>query len=103
MDGAGAAGAEQRVVAGVAAALRDVHACGPRHVLVHDVVNSPGHRLRGQLGAQRDAFDGRAGGVDLDFHLAPREVRRVQIAEEKIRVGHRRLDATEPVRRGPRM
>ena len=39
----GAAGAEERVVARVAAALGDVHARRARHALVHHVVDAPRH------------------------------------------------------------
>src|SRR5262249_46372803 len=84
--GPGAAGAEERVVARIAAALGDVHAGGARHALVDDVVDAPRDRDQRQAHRAGEPGQGRARRVDVDRDGAAGEVVRVQVAQEEIGV-----------------
>src|SRR5206468_4124279 len=97
VDGPGAAGAEERRVARVAAALRDVHAGGARHRFVDDVVDAPRHVDERELDPAGEPGDRRAGRRDVDRDRPAREVRRVQVAEQQVGIGDGRLRAAEAV------
>ena len=101
MDRSGAAGAEQRVVARIAAALGDVHARRARHVLVDDVVDAPRHLDEREPDALGQPRERGARGFDVHRDLAAREVVGVEVAEQQVGVGHRRLGPAEAVGGGP--
>src|SRR5215472_7658409 len=94
---------EERVITRIAAALRDVHARGARHVLVHDVVNAPGDLDRLEADPSREPLHGGARRLQIDAHLPASEVRRIEIAEEEIRIGDGGLRAAQAIRGGPRV
>ena len=103
MHGAGATRAEKRIVARIAPALGDVDARGPRHVLVHDVVNAPRDLGGRQPELCREPLDGGARRFHVHPDLPARKVLGVQIAEQEIRVGHGGLRAAEAIRGRPWM
>ena len=76
---------------------------GPRHVLVHDVVNAPRDLGGRQPELCREPLDGGARRFHVHPDLPAREVLGVQIAEQEIRIGHGGLRAAEAIRGRPWM
>ena len=103
VHGPGAACAEQRIVARIAAALGDVHARGGRHVLVDDVVDAPRDVRGRQPHAPGEPLQRGARRRHVHADLAAGEVVGVEIAEQEVRVGHRGLGAAEAVGRRARV
>src|SRR5262249_59204562 len=89
VQGAGAAGREQRVPARIPAALGDVHARGARHVLVDDVVDAPGDLGQRKADARRKTLERGPSAIHIDADLASGEVLRVEISpgESDVRDG----------------
>ena len=103
MGRTGAAHRHHRVAPGVAAFLDDVDPGRARHALADDVVDAPRRFDRGQGQRFGDPRQGRLGRLFIQAHAAAEEERRVQIAQKKIGVGHRRLRPAPSIARRPRV
>ena len=102
MDRAGAAGGDHRELPRIVAVFSNMDACRAGHVFVDHVVDAPcgigrrhaellrqpPHRGFGEAGAQR--------------HLPAKEIRRIQIPEQQIRVGDGRIRSATAVARRAR-
>ena len=87
-----AAEGEERVAAQVLAALDPVHARGGRHVLVDHPVDAPGGLDDAQAHRLRHArLDRPAGRLHVEPHPAAQEEVGVEVAQEEVGVGDRRL------------
>src|SRR6185503_20546499 len=94
---------DEREPARVLTALEHVEPCGRRHVLVDDVVDAP--RRARQIEPERLAdlrADRRLGGGAVELHAPAREVFGIDVAQNEIGVGDRRLDSALAVTRGSR-
>ena len=97
VDGPRSSKREHRVLAGIAVSLCDVAPHRGRHALVDDVVHAPGRAQRVEAELLRQAIDGRARGRLVQRHGAPEEGGRLEVAEERVRIGHRRKRAPSAV------
>ena len=100
MERARAAHRHHRVAARVAALLHDVHAGRPGHVLAHQVVDAPRRFRDGKPQGRGEPRHRGLGGGGVEGHPAAQEIARVQVAEEQVRVRHRRMAAAQPVAGG---
>src|SRR3546814_13349213 len=91
------AGGEQGVVARLLAVLGEVHAGGTRHVLVDHVVDAPGRALGLHAERLRDPPHRRAGGGEVDPHLAAEEDVGLEISPQQVRIRAGRLGAAAAV------
>src|SRR5919108_1183280 len=67
---------------------------GIGHVLVHDLMNSPGNLFHVQTEALSESGQGLARAVQFERHPATQEKFRIKITEYQISVSHRRLPTT---------
>ena len=94
---------DQFQASGVATTFGHVHSGGGDHVLVHhpeDAVRRVGHAQAHRLGD--DLADCIFGRFAVEAHAPPQEVVRVQIAQQHVRIGDRRLGAALAVAGGAR-
>ena len=89
MHGAGAAEGEQRKAARVFAALQRVHACGVGHVLIGNLMDAPGGFCQWHTEPDGNPVVQRTlRGLDIEDDAPAQKIRRVQVAQDKVRVGH---------------
>ena len=98
MQRAGAAERDERELARVVAALHGDEPQRAGHRLVRDREDALGGRVERQAGRVGDRLHGRARLLDVERHLAADQPRR-QVADDDVRVGHRRRLAPAPVGR----
>ena len=89
-----------RVAARVAPLLHDVHAGRASHVLAHQVVDAPGRLRDREPEARGEPRHRGLRGGGVERHPPAEEVAGVEIAEQQVRVGHRRPGAALTVAGG---
>ena len=98
---AGAPERHQREPARVDAALDRDHAQRPRHLAVGDADDALGGLGLAEPELLAEARDRGAGGIAVELDVAGEPRVRREVAEDEVRVGHRRLGAAPAVTGGP--
>ena len=104
MHGPGPAEGEEGKGAGVLPALDSVYSRRVRHVLVDDLVDTPGGLDGIQAERAGDLFlDTPKGGLAVESYLPTEEELGVEVAQDQVRVGHRRFLPATAVAGWPRV